>query len=166
MANTAKTYMGIRGDTPTSFSSTKIKLGKGKVTINKILEKILQELKVMNKPIDSTFFNNCTFITEQYERLYDRWSQDSQLLHIITEIAEVKDVLRNKLNKYGRFDTKEFKEKLLDEIADVFLTSFALTGILNINVDELNFALNKKLDIVSKRIEIILTKEKRKLKNE
>ena len=120
----------------------------------------------MNNPIDSTFFNNCTFITGQYERLYGRWSQDSQLLHIITEIAEVKDVLRNKLNKYGRFDTKEFKEKLLDEIADVFLTSFALTGILNINVDELNFALNKKLDIVSKRIEIILTKEKRNLKNE
>ena len=56
MANTPKTYRGIRGDTPTSFSSTKIKLGKGKVTINKIEEKNeMKKLEEQMKQLEKEF---------------------------------------------------------------------------------------------------------------
>ena len=74
------------------------------------------------KPFDNLFLDECKVITEQYDKLMGSWSQDSQLLHIITEVAEVKDVLRNKREKYGSYDSTEYKLTLLDEIEDVFLT--------------------------------------------
>ena len=107
-------------------------------------------------PIMPDFYHECIKITEQYEKLWGRWSDDSQLLHIITEVAELKDVLRNKDNKYGDTKTEigwtKYTDKLLDELADVFLTTFALSGKLNIGISTLNFALDKKLDIVKKRV--------------
>ena len=107
-------------------------------------------------PIMPKFYNNCIMITEQYEKLWGRWSDDSQLLHIITEIAELKDVLRNKDKKYGDpmeyIGYTKYTEKLLDELADIFLTTFALSGKLGIGISMLNGALDKKLEIVAKRV--------------
>jgi NTP pyrophosphatase (non-canonical NTP hydrolase) len=107
-------------------------------------------------PIMPKFYNNCIMITEQYEKLWGRWSDDSQLLHIITEVAELKDVLRNKDKKYGDLETEigytQHTDKLLDELADVFLTTFALAGKLGIGISMLNGALDKKLEIVAKRV--------------
>lgn len=115
-------------------------------------------------PIMPEFYHKCIHITEQYEKLWGRWSDDSQLLHIITEIAELKDVLRNKDNKYGDRSTEigftKYTDKLLDELADVFLTTFALSGKLGVGISTLNSALDTKLSIVEKRVkEMNTTKE-------
>lgn len=107
-------------------------------------------------PIMPHFYKDCIMVTEQYEKLCGRWHNDSQLLHIITEVAELKDVLRNKDNKYGDVKTQQgwtqYNDKLLDELADIFLTTFALAGKLDIGISTLNFALDKKLTIVAKRV--------------
>lgn len=109
-------------------------------------------------PIEPEFYEKCSKITESYEKLCGRWSDDSQLLHVITEIAEVKDVLRNKNNKYGNPNTEsgfiEYHDKLLDELADVFLTTFATCNKLNIGISCLNSAIVKKLETVEKRLEV------------
>ncbi len=110
------------------------------------------------KPFDDRFLDDCKFVTEKYDKLMGSWSQDSHLLHIVTEIAEVKDVLRNKREKYGRYDSAEYRLKLLDEIADVFLTSLSLTNILEISNEDLNMAIMTKLGIVQNRVSQ-LTKE-------
>jgi len=104
---------------------------------------------------DLKFLDKAKRITEGYDKACGWWSQDSQLLHIITEIAEVKDVLRNKNSKYGVTYSKDYMEKLYNEIADIFLTSISLTNILCISNNDLNDALVKKLSIVEKRLEKI-----------
>lgn len=112
-------------------------------------------------PIEPEFYEKCSKITEAYEKLWGRWSDDSQLLHIITEVAEVKDVLRNKNFKYGNPNDVtgfyEYQDKLLDELADVFLTTFATCNKLGIGISTLNSSLVKKLEIVEKRINESLT---------
>lgn len=103
--------------------------------------------------LDKNFYVRSTKVTERYEKLWGRWSSDSQLLHIITEVCEVRDVIRNKKEKYGKFGSPEWKEKFLDEIADVFLTSLAACGFYGIPEDQINFAIIKKLMEVEKRVE-------------
>lgn len=107
-------------------------------------------------PIEPEFYRRCSEITEKYEKLWGRWNDDSQLLHIITEIAELKDVLRNKDNKYGDRTTEQgftqWSDKLLDELADVFLTTFATANKLGIGSSTLNNSLVKKIEIVENRI--------------
>ena len=104
------------------------------------------------KPIDDSFLDRCNKVTEEYEKMCGRWDLDSQLLHIITEVCELKDVLRNKKEKYGDFGTQEFSDKLMDELADVFLTAFATVNYLGINNTPFNNALTKKLNIVEGRV--------------
>lgn len=113
-------------------------------------------------PLNEEFVKRAIHVTEEYEKLWGRWHSDSQLLHIITEIAEVKDVLRNKNKKYGNFDSPEFKATLLDELADVGLTWLATNGFLRITSEELNDALEKKLKVVENR----LNQEKERLAKE
>lgn len=104
-------------------------------------------------PLESTFYERCTKVTEKYEKIWGRWSADSQLLHIVTEVCEVRDVLRNKKEKYGKFGSPEWKQKFLDENADIFLTAFAACGFFGITVDDINFAIMNKLMEVEKRVE-------------
>ena len=104
-------------------------------------------------PINPKFYEDCSKVTRDYEKLWGRWSDDSQLLHIITEIAEVKDVLRNKNNKYGKTLSHKWQLKLRDEIADVFLTSIATADFLGISIDQLNYAIMTKLVEVELRVE-------------
>lgn len=111
--------------------------------------------------IDKNFYERATKITERYEKLWGRWSSDSQLLHIITEVCEVRDVIRNKKEKYGKFGSPEWKEKFLDENADIFLTALAACGYFGIPQEDMNFAIMKKLMEVEKRVE-----ESEKEKNE
>jgi len=118
------------------------------------------------KPFDDFFLNECKAITEQYDKLMGSWSQDSQLLHIITEVAEVKDVLRNKNHKYGYPESTEYKLKLLDEIADVFLTSLSLTNILEISNGDLNMAIVTKLATVKNRVSKLTLEDSRKEEGE
>ena len=106
-----------------------------------------------SNPILDAFYKDCSDITERYEKLWGRWELDSQLLHIVTEIAELKDVLRNKNSKYGKYASFEHMEKMRDELADVFLTTLATANWLGISVDDLNIALIKKLVIVENRVE-------------
>lgn len=108
-----------------------------------------------SKPILPEFYKDCSNITERYEKLWGRWEIDSQLLHIITEVAELKDVIRNKNNKYGEFGSTEFFEKLHDELADVFLTSFATANMMGVSIETLNSSLMKKLVKVELRVEEI-----------
>ena len=82
---------------------------------------------------DLEFLERAKKITEGYDKECGSWSQDSQLLHIITEVTEVKDVLRNKNDKYGATYSEVYIEKLHDEIADVFLTGISL---VNITIDQ------------------------------
>ena len=104
------------------------------------------------KPFDDRFLDDCKVVTEKYDKLMGSWGIDSQLLHIHSEISEVKDILRNKNCKYGQFESTEYRLKLLDEIADVFLTSFSLTNILEISNEDLNMAIMTKLGIVQNRV--------------
>jgi NTP pyrophosphatase (non-canonical NTP hydrolase) len=92
-------------------------------------------------------------ITERYEKLWGRWHVDSQMMHIITEVSETRDVIRNKDSKYGVTHSQEWKDKLGDEVADIFLTTVALAGYLGISADELNDYIAKKLTKVEKRVE-------------
>ena len=103
--------------------------------------------------LDKNFYERATKVTERYEKLWGRWSSDSQLLHIITEVCEVRDVIRNKKEKYGKFGSPEWKEKFLDENADVFLTTLAACGFFGISQEDMNFAIMKKLMEVEKRVE-------------
>ena len=105
------------------------------------------------EPILPEFYKDCSKITEDYEKLWGRWEFDSQLLHIITEVCELKDVIRNKNNKYGKFGSSEFLLKLEDELADVFLTAFATANYLGMNVEQLNSAILKKMVEVESRVE-------------
>lgn len=117
-------------------------------------------------PIEPEFYVRCAKITEKYEKICGRWSDDSQLLHIITEIAEVKDVLRNKDHKYGNPNDQtgfhQYYDNLLDELADVFLTTFATCNKLGIGISNLNSAIVKKLEIVEKRVNDKTPKESSK----
>lgn len=103
--------------------------------------------------LDKNFYERATKVTERYEKLWGRWSSDSQLLHIITEVCEVRDVIRNKKEKYGKFGSPEWKEKFLDENADIFLTALAACGYFGISQEDMNFAIMKKLMEVEKRVE-------------
>ena len=106
-------------------------------------------------PIMPEFYHECIAITEQYEKLWGRWSDDSQLLHIITEVTELKDVLRNKNQKYGNPESEAYREKLLDELADVFLTAFSTANYLGINHTWLDTAIITKLRVVEHRLQTI-----------
>ena len=103
-------------------------------------------------PIHPQFYEDCSKVTRDYERLWGRWSDDSQLLHIITEIAELKDVLRNKKNKYGMYGSNEHLLKLHDELADVFLTAIATADFLGVSIEDLNIAIMTKLAEVENRV--------------
>lgn len=105
------------------------------------------------KPIDPKFFAECSKITEEYEKLWGRWHTDSQLLHIITEVCELQDVIRNKKDKYGTYLSENHLWHLKDELADVFLTAFATANILGISVEDLNISLISKLAEVKQRVE-------------
>ena len=72
---------------------------------------------------------------------------------MITEVCEVRDVIRNKKDKYGVFGSTEWKEKFLDEMADIFLTSLAACAFYGISAKDMNFAITKKLMTVEKRVE-------------
>jgi NTP pyrophosphatase (non-canonical NTP hydrolase) len=109
----------------------------------------------MVNPFSEEFLKRAREITEGYDKACGSWSQDSQLLHIISEVTEVKDVLRNKNSKYGQTYSKEFMDNLFDELADIFLTSISLVNILGIKDNDLNKAINRKLKIVEERLEVI-----------
>jgi hypothetical protein len=114
------------------------------------------------KPIDESFLNDCADITERYDKLQGSWDLDSQLLHIITEIAELKNVMRNKKDKFGKTLSKEWYDNFYDELADVHLTVFATDNFLNklyfkdekidLSNEKLNEAIMKKLLIVKQRV--------------
>ena len=107
------------------------------------------------KAIDPVFYEKCMKITEGYDKACGSWSQDSQLLHIITEVTELKDVLRNKNQKYGNPESEAYREKLLDELADVFLTAFSTANYLGINHTWLDTAIITKLRVVEHRLQTI-----------
>jgi NTP pyrophosphatase (non-canonical NTP hydrolase) len=102
--------------------------------------------------ISYDFLDECNQITQEYEKKCGRWSLDSQLLHIVTEIAEFKDVVRNKNEKYGKEYSNEYGDKLLDEFADIILTTLATANFLAISPASINQALDKKLQIVKERV--------------
>lgn len=49
------------------------------------------------KPILPEFYQDCSKVTEAYERLWGRWHPDSQFLHVISEVCELKDVRRKNM---------------------------------------------------------------------
>ena len=104
-------------------------------------------------PFNDEFLKDCRNITEKYDKIMGTWSIDSGILHVHSELSEVKDVLRNKNHKYGY--GLEHRFKLLDELADVFLTTISLVNILGIVDEDLNRALLKKLEVVQKRVAVI-----------
>ena len=107
----------------------------------------------MNKEvIDYEFLDECNQVTEAYEKYCGRWSIDSQLLHIVTEIAEFKDVIRNKNDKYGKEPSQEYYDHLLDEYADIILTTLAMAHFVSISPASINMAIEKKLAIVKQRV--------------
>lgn len=97
------------------------------------------------------FLKHCQRITERYDKACGKWSLADQLNHIHDEVSEVSDVLRNKKEKYGKTGSIEYNDKLLDEIADVFLTTISLTNILDLAPDKINEAVQKKIKIVEQR---------------
>lgn len=106
-----------------------------------------------DKPILPEFYTDCSRITEGYEKLWGRWSIDSQLLHVVTEICEVRDVIRNKNDKYGVNGSVNHLAILHDEISDVFLTAFATANHLGLSIEQLNFGILKKMKEVEKRLQ-------------
>jgi len=102
---------------------------------------------------DDDFLNECKKITEKYDKLCGKWSFADQLNHIHDEVSEVSDVIRNKKDKYGIKGTAQYDLKLLDEVADVFLTTISLVNILEVSNTSLNYAIWKKLEIVGKRVQ-------------
>lgn len=117
--------------------------------------------------ISHEFLDECAEITEAYDKICGGWSLDSQLLHIISEVSELKDILRNKKQKdgtykYGKTLSPEWYEKFYDELADIHLTVFSTDNFLNglqhpngkisVSNEELNKAILKKLGIVGDRV--------------
>lgn len=109
------------------------------------------------QPVLPEFYEDCAKITKAYEKLCGRWHVDSQCLHIITEVVELKDVIRNKNNKYGKYGSSEHLLKLEDELADIFLTAFATANYLGMNIEQLNSALLKKMIEVEARVNKLRT---------
>lgn len=119
------------------------------------------------KPFNYNFLNACAKITEEYDKISGGWDLDSALLHPILEIAELKDILRNKKlpngsYKYGRPLSKKWYGYFYDELADVHLTVFSLDNYLNqfqyngtkldVSNKSLNNAIVHKMDIVNQRV--------------
>lgn len=104
-------------------------------------------------PINNEFLDKCRKVTGEYEKICGRWTNADQLNHIHDEVSEVSDCLRNKKDKYGKKGTIGYKINLEDELADVFLTTISLTNILQVDNDSINFALNRKLNVVNKRVQ-------------
>lgn len=100
-------------------------------------------------------------ITNQYEKICGRWSIGEQLAHIHSEVSEVFDVNRNKNNKYGEKGSIEWKENLLDEIADIHLATLTLQDMYGITPEQINNAIDLKLDKLQKRVDKILKEIKR-----
>lgn len=106
-----------------------------------------------NKALMSEFLRDCNKVTERYEKLWGRWNVDSQLLHIITEVCELKDVIRNKSEKYGKYGSSQHLVHLKYELADIFLTACATANYLGISEELLNSAILEKLAEVQVRVE-------------
>jgi len=112
--------------------------------------------------INHEFLNECAKITEDYDKLMGGWSVDSQLLHIIKEVTEFANVLRNKKDKFGKTLSPEWYNEFYDELADIHLTIFSTDNFLNnleyegkkidVSPRKLNQAIRKKLDIVKQRV--------------
>lgn len=126
----------------------------------------------MKDPIDNDFLNDCRRITSEYDRLMGSWTLEAGVLHVISELMELQDVLRNKDDKYGKTLSKKWYKKFYDELADCHLTQFSLDNLLDtlqhpngkvsVTNQELNDAIKKKLKIVDGRV--LKLKKKRNLK--
>ncbi len=116
----------------------------------------------MKECISPEFLDECARITEAYDKLMGGWSLDAQLFHIVKEVTELANVLRNKKDKFGKTLSPEWYEEFYDELADVHLTVFSTDNFLNklqhpngkvsVSNEELNKAIRKKLDIVRQRV--------------
>lgn len=102
------------------------------------------------KPFDSQFLDRCKKVTEEYEKLCGRWTSEAQLFHIITEVCEFSQVLRNKKEEYGT--GLKYIDKQGDELADIFLTTVATANYFNYNNEFINKHLLLKLDTVEDRV--------------
>ena len=94
-------------------------------------------------------------ITNQWEKICGRWSFGEQIAHIHSEVSEVFDVNRNKKNKYGETGSKEWKTHLLDEIADIHLSTLTLQDMYGITPLEINDAIELKLKELQARINLV-----------
>ena len=100
------------------------------------------------KTIDFNFLDQCKKITEEYEKLKNRWSPEAQVLHIIKEVCEFDIELR-----------KGTPETVMDEYADIGLTWLATGNYFKFSNQEIHDALLTKLDIVKQRVEKELAKQ-------
>ena len=88
---------------------------------------------------------NSSKITSKYAELTGPWSVAAQIAHIHSEVSEVYQAVRH----------GESRERVLEEIVDVFLTTFTLCNIMNVQSTELNDAFTNKLATISKRIDVL-----------
>lgn len=111
-------------------------------------------------------------IVSEYEEACDRSSIDSQLLHVITELTEVKDVLRNKDKKYGSPSTQQYNDTLLLEIADVVLSCLGAIRYISdhhveaITAKKLNEITSQKLKILKDRLKKMDKEKEMRVKNQ
>jgi len=95
----------------------------------------------MSQILNHNFMDRCRRVSEEYERLQNRWSPEAQLLHIIKEVCEFEIELK-----------KGTPETVMDEYADIGLTWLATGNYFKFTNQSINDCLRKKLDIVQKRV--------------
>ena len=91
--------------------------------------------------IDFNFLDQCKKISKDYEKLKGRWNPEAQVLHIIKEVCEFDIELR-----------KGTPETVLEEYADIILTTIATGNYFGITNQQINDALIAKLAIVKQRV--------------
>ena len=94
-----------------------------------------------SKPFDSNFLDQCKSITKDYEKLKGRWSPEAQILHIHSEVEEFNEALR-----------KKTKYDVMEEWADIILTTIATANYFGITNGEINDILKLKLKKVKQRV--------------
>ena len=112
----------------------------------------------ITEAFEDRFLTKCNDVTERYEKLKGRWTEEAQLFHIVSEVAELGRVLRNKQDKDGKFeygkpDSVEYNHHIADEFADVVLTTMALANFLGLTNDQINEYVLEKLGEVERRVQ-------------
>ena len=91
----------------------------------------------------SNLINLSRQLTEEYEKIIEKWDYRVQIAHIHSEVSETYNAIRH----------NEGIDKIQEEIADIILTTFTLINILKYSTYGIETALINKSKIIYERLD-------------